>query len=93
MPITAQAKYQLAIQRYGREYFRRKMQESRQRKPATEGKEPVKFKLTAEIVRVIRRDYIPYHSQQGASAMARQFGVRKQTVLDIIHRNIWKHVL
>lgn len=49
-------------------------------------------KLTAPIVQAMRRDYIPRHPVFGASAMARHHGVRKQTVLNIIHYNIWKQV-
>lgn len=49
-------------------------------------------KLTNEIVKEIRRNYIEGDREYGQGAMARKYGVTQSVIHNIIKRNIWKHV-
>lgn len=56
------------------------------------GEEFTHAKLTDEIVRQIRRRYIPRHPFHGGRAMGREFGVSKTVIRWVLSRKIWKHV-
>lgn len=49
-------------------------------------------KLTDDEVREIRRRYSPGEHGKGAHVLAREFGVSKPVILDIIHRKTWCHI-
>jgi hypothetical protein len=49
-------------------------------------------KINDEIVRQIRKRYIPYHPTEGARALGREFGVSNTVVKWVVIGKIWKHV-
>lgn len=49
--------------------------------------------LTEEQVREIRRRYVPDSADSGSTALAREFGTSHQTILRIVKRVVWKHVI
>lgn len=49
-------------------------------------------KLTPEIVREMRRRYVPRCFVNGSSALAREFGVTQAVAYEIIKRKAWKHI-
>ena len=49
-------------------------------------------KFTEEQVRYIRKVYIPYHPEFGAKALAKKFGVHRETIYSVISGKSWKHV-
>lgn len=51
-----------------------------------------KAKLTAEQVSEIRRRYVPGKYGHGAHALAKEFGVSKPTIQNILKGETWKHV-
>ena len=54
------------------------------------GEDNIMSKLTTEQVVRIREVYTPYSSKFGARALSRDFGVNKETILDIVHGRTWK---
>ena len=49
-------------------------------------------KLTDERVREIRQRYVARHPANGAAAMAREFGVDRSVVSEIVNFKRWSHV-
>lgn len=49
-------------------------------------------KLTEDDVRAVRRRYIPRHRQHGRNAMAREYGVRGETIAKAIWGLTWRQV-
>ena len=56
------------------------------------GENNTSAKLTEEQVRYIRKVYIPYHPEFGAKALAKKFGVHRETIYSIVSGKSWKHV-
>ena len=56
------------------------------------GENNLQAKLTEEKVRYIRENYKPYDSEFSAKALARKFGVNRNTISDIVRDKTWKHV-
>lgn len=54
------------------------------------GERVASAKLTAEQVSEIRRRYLPGKYRRGAGALAREFGVSKQSVQAILRGDSWK---
>lgn len=48
-------------------------------------------KLTQADVDYIRRVHRPRHSEYGSKPLANKFGVRPQTITEIVHGRSWKH--
>lgn len=46
-------------------------------------------KLTPELVKIIRKRYVPYDRKNGASALAREFGVTQPTIWSALIRRTW----
>lgn len=51
-----------------------------------------KAKLTEERVLEARRRYIPYDKVNGATAMAREFGVSQFVMSMVLNRQRWTHI-
>lgn len=49
-------------------------------------------KLTVENVKYIKKHYVKYHKQYGATALARKFNVDRTTVSDVVNGKTWKEV-
>lgn len=63
--------------------------DSRGRRVAPKGEAHGCAKLSAETVRLIRARHMPRHPKNGASALAREFGVHTSTVHLIVHDRLW----
>ena len=48
-------------------------------------------KLNPEKIMFIRQKYIPYNKDFGMRALARQFGVDKEVIKDILNKKTWQH--
>lgn len=53
---------------------------------------PPAAKLTEQIVREVRRVYVPRDERFGAAALARLHGVTKQSMLKVLKRGSWRHL-
>ena len=73
----------------GRELSAKQREEIRKRMM---GNIPPNRKLTDEIVKQIREEYIPYHREFGACALARKYGVSHTTIEAIVHNDNWRNV-
>ncbi len=60
---------------------------------STQGERWPGAKVTEEQVRYFRKRYKPHCKINGATAMARQFGVPKSTVMNVVCGASWKHIL
>ena len=49
-------------------------------------------KLTVEKVREIREKYIPHSKKYGIKALAKEYGVSKSTIENVVYNQVWKHV-
>lgn len=49
-------------------------------------------KINPEIVRSIRRDYVPYSRTRCCEALSRRYGLCQQSVWNIVKRKTWNHV-
>lgn len=49
-------------------------------------------KLTEQMVRDIRKRYVPYCKNNGGSALASEYGVKPMVISDIILGKTWRHV-
>jgi hypothetical protein len=49
-------------------------------------------KITDDTVLEIRRRYIHHDRRNGASAMARRYGISKSSVFNILTKRTWRHV-
>ena len=56
------------------------------------GEEHAMHKLTQADVDYIKTVHRPWHKVYGSKQLARQFGVRPQTITDIVHERSWKHL-
>lgn len=56
------------------------------------GEDHGRAKFTDDQIREIRRRYKPRHHKDGASAMAREFGVYVLTITFIVKRKTWRHL-
>lgn len=51
-----------------------------------------KGKLTAELVRKIRAEYIPYNRTFSARALARKYGLTHNNMWLVVTKRMWKHL-
>ena len=58
----------------------------------TKGEKHHKAKLTEADVKYIRTHYIPSDSEFGMVALAKKFGVNRETIYAIVHYKTWKHI-
>jgi hypothetical protein len=49
-------------------------------------------KLTEDLVRRMREEYVFGSSTKGTSALAVKYGLHQTTVYDIVTRKLWKHI-
>ena len=49
-------------------------------------------KLTVEKVREIREKYIPRSKKYGIKALAKEYGVSRSTIENVVYNAVWKHV-
>lgn len=58
----------------------------------SQGERHGEAKLTDEIVRYCRSNYVPRHRKFGAAALSRKYGVTAQTIFNVISGRTWAHV-
>lgn len=69
-----------------------KDRDMKQRQIPRRGEDFTHAKLTDDIVRYIRLNYVPFCSTHGTRAMARKFGVSHMLVRQVLHGRIWRHI-